>query len=194
MQFTEAQRKEADRLLRENEGLARWFVSSDYHRPPILDRHKGELLPDAEFLNSARLAIAQASIGHDAKQGTLSTYAAGGARWKIKDAYRESNKGSVDGSIDAENEDGYSLLDTKAAEPVEDVTEVQDRKAIVSELLACLSPIQRTVIRMQYIDGIRPTDIATHLDLSRERVRQIHTAAIKRLRKHTPIHLRNLIG
>lgn len=77
------------------------------------------------------------------------------------------------------------LLTDYTVQKTDDCMETQDLKEIVKTILSKLSPNHREVIEMYYgLKGGEPKtldEISTHLDLSRERIRQIKNSALKYL-------------
>ncbi|MFA5369054.1 MAG: RNA polymerase sigma factor RpoD/SigA [Candidatus Paceibacterota bacterium] len=91
-----------------------------------------------------------------------------------------SNNGSGSNSEDLTLED--LLIDYTAKAADEDM-EMKDFKEIVKKILNKMQPNQKTVIEMYYgLNGGEPRtldEIANHMDLSRERIRQIKNSAVK---------------
>jgi len=94
-------------------------------------------------------------------------------------------------SLDQENEAEYggTLLDRLADDRAEtpDRFAVQDSVEVaLDELLRGLAPRERKILELYYGIGIplpmQPEEIARVLKLSKERVRQIRVACLKRLR------------
>jgi RNA polymerase sigma factor for flagellar operon FliA len=83
---------------------------------------------------------------------------------------------------DANGESLYVLVDNDATCPARSA-ESGDTHASVQAALDRLAPAQAHVVRRYYLDDATLEDIATELDISKERVRQIREAAEKKLRE-----------
>jgi len=102
------------------------------------------------------------------------------ARLRIKGAMLDYLRRAARGAAVAEEFDAADFI--ALAEP-RGMSEIEQEKlAKVLETIAELSPKERAVVEMIYIEDKTREDVAAALDVSTSRISQIHTAALKRLR------------
>lgn len=76
-----------------------------------------------------------------------------------------------------------TLADRLAApEPEEELSQMDDLKALVEKALKKLTPKQQAVIKARFIDGRKLREVGQELGVTRERVRQIEVKALRLLR------------
>jgi RNA polymerase sigma factor (sigma-70 family) len=89
-------------------------------------------------------------------------------------------------SVSAESPEdlGITIEDPKPSQPDEQA-QVDDQKALVRRLMPCLDDRQQKILALRFgLSTGQPatlTEIGTLLDLTRERVRQIESEALRRL-------------
>ena len=75
------------------------------------------------------------------------------------------------------------IVDHRTDDPVAVAAAVEERERL-GELMACLFPRQRDVIRSRFFEHRSLADIAAAEGVSKERIRQIELRALERMREH----------
>jgi RNA polymerase sigma factor (sigma-70 family) len=76
---------------------------------------------------------------------------------------------------------GYLVEDTRA-----DEREQIERAEAIERALACLDGRSGLVLRRRFLDGLTLEDVATELCITKQRVKQIESKALERLRERAP--------
>jgi RNA polymerase sigma factor (sigma-70 family) len=166
-----------------HEGLVRWVVCR---------QHRGALV-FADALHAGRLGLWQALRGYDPGRGTrFSTYAVSAIRHAVWAAVAAAGE-SVTAPV------GWSVERTA---PVADPVECRQAAVVAAQVratVAALAPRERAVVVAHYgLDGTAPQSFAAigrRLGVTRQRVQQLHAAAVVWLAQ--PAHslaLRRLLG
>lgn len=154
--------------LRENPWAARWFGEDAYGMAlAAIARAAGEFRPELGF--------------------AFTTYASQCIRYAmLREAdHREHPKRKARVvSLHAElGPDRVTLLDMVPDRPADErdltASEAADR---VADLLRRVTPREREVLRLRYLDGLTLSEVADRLGISNERVRQIEKIAIRRIK------------
>lgn len=93
---------------------------------------------------------------------------------------------SLDALLDArEYDSGHFELSSKdSAGMPEDVLEEQELREILTQGIAALQQNEQIVLSLYYVENLHLKDIAPIMGVSEPRISQIHTRAIRKLRKH----------
>lgn len=208
----EEDRKERDRLVRENMGLV-YKQANDFYRGPRY--HRIDTYPRDDAISDGVLALIHAAERFNpnyVKDGVhikFSTYAVWWIRSWIQRGYMQSrliyNKSSVSRWCFGDSIKFESLWHTdKSGDPIEvedksesvvDSMESIEMKDTLQNLLRLLDNRDRRVLEMRFFKGYTLQKIAIKLGVTRERVRQIQGRALERIRElHTIQQIRGQIA
>ena len=102
----------------------------------------------------------------------------------LRRAMRAARSGRPTASLDALEAAGNIFADPRASNPDDDAESAQER-AMLAEMLAAIDPREAEVLRLRFgIDTEAPLtlrEIGDKLGVSRERIRQIETRALRKL-------------
>lgn len=173
--------------MAEHEGLVRWVVRQQW---------RGEL-SFAEVLHAGRIGLWQALRRYDPDRGTrLSSYAVPAIRHAVWAAVAAAQTATRERAL------GIALEQAERADEAEEVLAHLDRAAVaavLAEAVRQLGPREQQVVVEHYgLDGRPPRTFAAlgrALGVSRQRVQQIHRAALAVLAHPvTSLPLRRLVG
>lgn len=171
--FTEA--KDAREFLITNHLL----FAATYARKIV----KGKL-PDNEVVSAANFGLMKAFEAFDHTRGKrFSAYAKPYIRSEISTLWRSKDIVDYHGNFPEAQEDNVALLDEDAGTVQPDVE--GDSKQLVLSCLekskVVLNAKESKVLRMFYEENLNFREIADTLDITRERIRQIHNCAVAKL-------------
>ncbi len=160
----------------------------------IVKKYANGHVPIEDLIQEGNLGLIVAAERFDPERGCqFSTYAVWWIRDYVSRATRDvtMNGGQLLSLHLPMGEDGDSTLvdfipDENAVSPCE-LTEKNELKALVTEMVSCLKPRERRVIELRF--GLNGThehsleETGEILGISKERVRQIGVKALQRLRK-----------
>ena len=78
--------------------------------------------------------------------------------------------------------DQHDPFEALADEDLESPLEALNRQDLLSKIEASLQPIEWTVLRMHYLEGLSGKEVADRLQLSAGRICQIHLRVLSRLK------------
>lgn len=141
---------------------------------------------DITRINRAASAIEQETL-REATQEQIAEYLDVDLA-KVKDALLAAPwTYSYDMTLD---DDGYTMLDNLPGNDTDPDTSLlaESEKQEMTQMLACLSERERTIIKMTYgLTGERemlPADISKVMNMSAERIRQVRNQALAKLKKN----------
>lgn len=80
-------------------------------------------------------------------------------------------------------EAGAGALQDVSVAPEFDAMQLRERIHLLAPLMARLNAAQREVLNLRYIDGLTLEEIGKRRKVTRERIRQIEAAALRKLRR-----------
>jgi RNA polymerase sigma factor (sigma-70 family) len=178
--FTKA-RESGDREAREFLITNHLLFAATYARKIV----KGKL-PDNEVVSAANFGLMKAFEAFDHTRGKrFSAYAKPYIRSEIATLWRSKDIVDYHGNFPDAPDDNVALLDEDAGVVQPDV-EGDSREMVLRCLESARSVLnakEAKVLRMFYEDNLNFREIGDTLDITRERIRQLHNSALNKLRR-----------
>lgn len=184
---TDIERRRIERLVEENSALVHWLIGK-YAKQHLSDHHYDDIAQNGMY------ALWRAAKKFDADRGfkfcTMATIYITHEVWRsVEDIRRKGFSGtpcdpqvaSLSYILSDGGSDPIELGNTFGKEDVQ--TRINEANEELESLLRFLTPIEKYVINERFINNRTLTDITGDLGVTRERVRQIETNALGKMRR-----------
>lgn len=145
-------------------------------------------LPENEVVSAANAALMDAFGRFDPEHGNrFTTYLKPYIRSAIAQLWASKHpvkypKGKYPEAWEDKGRATAAIIPDTVDHPVEADDHAAYMKAALDKASSCLSEVEKRLLTAMYENGMSQTDVAIEWNLTRSRVNQIHTAAIKKLR------------